>query len=92
MSAYVLVELQVLDEGAKAKYSATAGPLVQAYGGEFVVGGAWKILAGEAGLPIGIIIRFPDREKAMEWYNSAEYQALLAERARAMVCRFRLLG
>jgi len=91
MAAYVIVELEVINQEAKARYSEAAGPIVRSFGGEFVVGGEWEILTGNAGLPVGIIIRFPDRDRIIEWYHSPEYQALLAERDNAMVCRFRIL-
>ncbi|MGJ3439474.1 DUF1330 domain-containing protein [Pseudomonas sp. Je.1.5.c] len=92
MSAYVLVELQVIDAQAKAKYSSVAGATVRSYGGEFIAGGEWELLAGDPGLPVGIIIRFPDRQSAVNWYNSSEYQGIVAQRSEAMVCRFRLLS
>ncbi len=92
MSAYVVVELEVLDTEAKATYSKAAGPIVRSFGGEFIAGGEWELLAGSADLSVGIIIRFPDRCRALEWYQSNEYQALIAGRAKAMICRFRLLG
>lgn len=92
MSAYVLVELQVIDPEAKARYSSVAGATVKSHGGEFIAGGEWELLTGDAGLPVGIIIRFPDRQSAMNWYHSSEYQALVADRSTAMICRFRLLS
>ena len=91
MAAYVVVELEVINQDAKARYSEVAGSIVRSFGGEFVAGGEWEVLAGNAGLPVGIIIRFPDRDRIIEWYHSPEYQALLTDRANAMVCRFRIL-
>ncbi|MDP9555104.1 UNVERIFIED_ORG: uncharacterized protein (DUF1330 family) [Pseudomonas parafulva] len=92
MSAYVMVELQVIDAEARARYSNAAGETVRSHGGEFIAGGEWELLTGDAGLPVGIIIRFPDRQSAMNWYHSSEYQALVACRSTAMICRFRLLS
>ena len=92
MSAYVVVELTVKDPEAKDRYSAAAGPILKEFGGEFIAGGAWNVLTGEAGFANGAIIRFADRETATAWYNSPGYQATLSERARGIDCRFRLLG
>ena len=92
MSAYVVVKLAVKDTAAKDRYSAAAGPTIKAFGGQFIVGGAWTSLAGELGLGAGAIIQFADREQALAWYNSPAYQATLADREAGMESRFRLIG
>lgn len=92
MSAFVVVEMAVKDAEAKARYSAAAGPTIKPFGGEFIVSGGWTPLAGEAGLGSGAIIRFPDREQALAWYGSPEYQATLVDREAGLRCRFRLIG
>ncbi|WP_319411315.1 DUF1330 domain-containing protein [uncultured Cohaesibacter sp.] len=92
MSAYVVVELTVKNAVAKDLYSAAAGPIIREFGGEFIAGGAWSALAGVQGHPQGAIIRFPNRDSALGWYNSAAYQATLANRDARMTCSFRLIG
>ena len=92
MVAFVVVELEVKDVAAKDRYSKAAGPIIKEFGGEFIAGGAWTVLAGEAGLKNGAIIRFEDRERALAWYNSAAYQSAIKDRDMGMTCRFRLLG
>ena len=91
MSAYVVVELTVNDPKAKDRYSA-AGPVLREFGGEFIAGGTWIVLAGEPAFTNGAIIRFADRETATAWYNSPRYQATFSDRARGIDCRFRLLS
>jgi uncharacterized protein (DUF1330 family) len=59
---------------------------------EFIAGGAWTLLTGEPGLTNGAIIRFPDRDAALGWYNSPAYQATFADRALGIDCRFQLIG
>jgi uncharacterized protein (DUF1330 family) len=39
-----------------------------------------------------MIIRFPDNETALAWYQSPAYQSLLEIRAAALDCRFRLVS
>jgi uncharacterized protein (DUF1330 family) len=39
-----------------------------------------------------MIIRFPDNETALAWYQSPAYQSLLEIRAAAIDCRFRLVS
>jgi uncharacterized protein (DUF1330 family) len=92
MSACVVVELTVKDPLAKDRYSATAGPILKEFGGEFIAGGAWDVRTGEAAFSNGAIIRFADRDTAAAWYNSPGYQSTLGDRALGIGCRFRLLG
>ena len=92
MSAYVVVELTVKDAAAKDRYSTAAGPVLKQFGGEFIAGGAWHVLTGEPAFANGAIIRFPERESAVAWYNSTDYQATLADRALGIDCRFQLIG
>ena len=42
---------------------------------EFIASGAWTLLAGEAGLKNGAIIRYEDRERALAWYDSPSCQS-----------------
>jgi len=41
---------------------------------------------------MGMIIRFQDKDTALAWYNSPDYQALLDLRDATLDCRFRLVG
>jgi uncharacterized protein (DUF1330 family) len=92
MTAYVVVELTVKDAAAKDRYSAAAGPIVKSFGGEYLANGPWTLLAGEAAYANGVLASFPDRETALRWYNSPEYQATFADRDQGLDVRFRLLG
>lgn len=92
MSAFIVVEMEVKDAEAKDRYSKAAGLIIKEFGGEFVAGGTWMQLSGEAGLKNGGIIRFADRESALAWFNSPAYQALTQDRDAGMTCRFQLIG
>jgi|SRR6187402_1409464 len=92
MSAYLVVEFTVTDaEVYRDQYSAKAGQTAKKYGAEPVAAGAWEILDGEPTLSSGAIMRFPDREAALSWYNSPEYQELIEVRGAGMDSRFRLV-
>jgi uncharacterized protein (DUF1330 family) len=92
MSAYLVVEFTVKDADVyRDEYSANAGKTAKKYGAEPVAAGAWEILDGEPTLSSGAIMRFPDREAAVNWYNSPEYRELIEVRAVAMDARFRLV-
>ncbi|HTW08985.1 MAG TPA: DUF1330 domain-containing protein [Acidimicrobiales bacterium] len=92
MSAYVIAEFTVKDPDVyREKYAGNAGKTAKAYGAEVLANSNWEILDGETGLSSGAIMRFPDHETALRWYNSPEYQQLIEVRGVAMGVRFSLL-
>ncbi len=51
--------------------------VVEKFGGEYLVrGGEMNIIEGDWPNERNIVIKFPSREKAMEWYNSEEYKPI----------------
>ena len=92
MSAYVVVEFTVRDPDVyREKYAGAAGKTAQEHGAEVLAAGNWEILDGETELSSGVVVQFPDRESALNWSNSPEYQQLIEVRGVAMDARFRLL-
>jgi len=92
MSVYLIVEFTVKDaELYKEKYSANAGMMAKKYGAEPVANSDWEVLHGDNNFTSGAIMRFPDHETAVKWYNSPEYQQLIEVRSDAMDARFSLL-
>jgi uncharacterized protein (DUF1330 family) len=49
-------------------------------------------LHGESPFERGLIVEFPDRQTAIDWYNSPAYQAILETRNTAFDSRFVLIG
>jgi uncharacterized protein (DUF1330 family) len=92
MSAYVIVEFTVKDpEIYREKYAPIAGQTAKEHGGEVTAAGNWEVLLGDGSLTSGVLVRFTDRETALSWYNSPEYQQLIEVRGVAMDVRFSLL-
>ena len=92
MSAYVVAEFTVKDPDTyREKYASNAGKTAKEYGAEALANSNWEILDGDPMLSSGAIMRFPDRETALGWYNSPEYQQLIEVRGVAMDVRFSLL-
>jgi len=92
MSAYVIVEFTVKDlDVYREKYSRNAGQTAKEHGGEVLANSNWEILHGDSMLSSGAIVRFPDHEAAVGWYNSPGYQQLIDVRSVAMDARFSLL-
>ncbi len=92
MSAYVIVEFTVkVPEMYREKYAAFAGKTAKEHGGEPLANSDWEVLHGDGSLTSGALMRFPDRETVLKWYNSPEYQQLIDVRSVAMDARFSLL-
>lgn len=81
MAAYVLAEVEITNpEGYKAYTALVPGTIAQ-YGGRFLVrGGAAQVLEGEWPQRRRVIIEFPSKERALEWWNSPEYEKPMALR------------
>jgi uncharacterized protein (DUF1330 family) len=92
VSAYIVVEGVVRDKQALIRYGSCATPLIKQFAGEILAFGPWEVIYGEAAYHNGMIIRFPDKDAALAWYNAPAYQALLEIRNSALDCRFRLVG
>ena len=92
MSAYVIVEFSVKDpEVYRERYAGAAGKSATEHGAEVLASSEWEILDGDTAYSSGVIVQFPDRETALGWYNSPEYQQLIDVRRIAMDVRFSLL-
>ena len=92
MSAYLIVEFKVKDPDIyREKYASIAGKTAKEYGAEALANSNWELLYGDGSLTSGALMRFPDRESALSWYNSPEYQQLIEIRGEAMDVRFSLL-
>ena len=92
MSAYIIIEFTVKDpDVVREKYSANAGQTAKEHGAEVLANSNWEILHGDGSLTSGALMRFPDHETVIKWYNSPEYQQLIEIRSVAMDARFSLL-
>jgi len=68
----------VRDEATLANYAKVAGPAIEAHGGRFLARGN-PVKTHEAGLNQRlVVIEFESAKKAIEAYESPEYQAALA--------------
>jgi uncharacterized protein (DUF1330 family) len=82
MPAYVIAEHIITDEAKFEEYKTKARPMVARYGGRYLTkGGSHRLLEGGHWKPERvIIIEFPDMDTLDRWYNSPEYQPLIALR------------
>tara|TARA_A100001011_G_scaffold389892_2_gene472266 strand:+ start:1512 stop:1856 length:345 start_codon:yes stop_codon:yes gene_type:complete len=88
MHGYVIVNLNVLDSEKMADYSAVAGPSIKKFGGEVLFKGKAETLSGNSEYDMLVIVKFESVDKAKEWYNSNDYQAIIPTREMAMEAIF----
>jgi uncharacterized protein (DUF1330 family) len=82
LPAYLVVQLSVKDHAEyMQRYAMSVIEMFQKLGVEVVAASAApKVLEGEWGGNWTVVIRFPSKAMAEEWYDSAEYQPLKALR------------
>jgi uncharacterized protein (DUF1330 family) len=85
MAAYIISEVEILDQAAMERYRALAAPSIAAHGGRYLVrGGAAEAVEGGPPPKTLIVVEFPSMARAREWYASAEYAEALKERRTAL--------
>jgi uncharacterized protein (DUF1330 family) len=75
MSAYVIVEIDVVDPAGYEEYKKQAAATVHKYGGKYIVrGGKAEVLEGDWNPKRIVILQFESMERAKEWLNCEEYR------------------
>jgi uncharacterized protein (DUF1330 family) len=83
MAVYVIVQLEITDPEGFAEYREKGSPQITKHGGRYIVRGAEvENLEGDWDPGRLVILEFPTREYADNFYNAEEYQPLLALRER----------
>ena len=84
MAAYVIYEGQVLDSERYEEYKVMAAESIKAAGGRYIVrGGEVQGLEGEAPRGRTVVVEFPDRQAALDWYHGEQYTKARAVRRQA---------
>jgi uncharacterized protein (DUF1330 family) len=74
MSAYVIVDIEVVDPEGYKEYIKLAPPTLAHFGGRYIArGGRNETLEGEWQAKRLVILEFDTMDKAKEWLNSPEY-------------------
>ena len=75
MSAYVIVEIEVVDSVGYEEYKKQAAATVHKHGGKYIVrGGKTEVLEGDWNPKRIVILEFESMERAKEWLNCEEYR------------------
>ena len=84
MAAYVIGDIEITDPAAFREYRDRVSATVEQYGGKFVVrGGRVTPKEGDWQPRLLVMLEFPSLEQAERWYNSPEYEPLIAIRENA---------
>ena len=77
MSAYLIVDIEVIDQGPYDDYRAQVPELVAKHGGKHLVrGGSFEILEGDWAPHRLVLLEFPTIEAAKGFYDSEDYRPL----------------
>jgi len=75
MSAYVIVEIEIVDPVGYEEYKKLAGATVEKYGGKYIVrGGKTEVFEGDWDPKRIDVAQFESMERAKEWLNCEEYR------------------
>lgn len=91
MTSLVIVDLTPIDKIKLSEYSALAAETLKPFNGHFIAKGGVETLHGKTAHPMKAVIEFPDKESAINWYNSAAYQAIIPLREQGMHSQFHLV-
>lgn len=74
MSAYVIVDIEILDPVGYEKYKQLAFPTVTLFNGRYIArGGKTETLEGDWHPNRLVILEFESTQKAKDWLQSVEY-------------------
>jgi uncharacterized protein (DUF1330 family) len=88
MAYYYVAEIEVTDAELYEKYRAKVAPIIEKFGGRYLVRGG-DVTAGEGGWEPRrvVILEFPSKQVANAWATSAEYAPVADIRHRAAMSR-----
>jgi uncharacterized protein (DUF1330 family) len=74
MTAYVVLNIEIIDPAGYEKYKKLVPPIIKHFGGRYLVrGGRNETLEGDWHAQRLVILEFESREKVKTWLNSPEY-------------------
>jgi uncharacterized protein (DUF1330 family) len=75
MSAYVIVEIDIVDHAGYEEYKKLAGATVEKYGGKYIVrGGKTEVLEGDWQPKRIVVLQFDSMPRAKDWLHCQEYR------------------
>ena len=83
MAAYLIADIEVIDNSGFTEYRQRVPATIAAYGGRYLVrGGAVEVLEGAWSPKRCVVLEFPSMAQLKTWWTSPEYQPLRELRER----------
>ena len=74
-SGYVIAQIKVTNQEKYKEYVEKVTSIVEKFDGEYLIrNGEHQVVEGECNFPRIVLLKFPSYERAIEWYNSKEYE------------------
>jgi uncharacterized protein (DUF1330 family) len=84
MPAYVIADIEILDQTLFEQYRQQVPATIAAHGGRYLArGGATEVLEGAWSPRRCVVLEFPDMARFRAWWSSPEYEPLRQLRQRA---------
>lgn len=77
MTAYLVASYTITDPEGYAPYPAAVAPTLLPYGGELIVADFQSHALEGKPHPVTVIVKFPSKTAALDWYASSEYGAII---------------
>jgi uncharacterized protein (DUF1330 family) len=89
MPAYVISEVEILDETLAHTYRSLASASIELFGGRYIVRGApVQLIEGERNPKRRfVVVEFPSMQRLQEWYQSPQYAEALKVRGAGALTR-----
>lgn len=88
MPVYLIIDINVQDPELYAEYTAQVLPLVERYGGSYLIrGGEVFPVSGDWHPERLVLVQFETMDLVQDFLTSPEYQALIPLRQRASISR-----
>lgn len=92
MPAYIIAVINVTDPEGYEIYKEMAPPAITKYGGRYLArAGRSEVLEGETDANRFVILEFDSYQKALEFWNSPEYEKAKPHRRRCASATFMLV-
>ena len=77
MSGFAIFNIDVKKPEEYKEYVEKVKPIAEKFGGDNIIrGGETKIVEGNWSYPRTVVIKFPSFQRALDWYNSEEYEPI----------------
>ena len=74
MSAYAILQINITNQDNYKEYLNQVTEIVKKHHGEYIVrGGKSDVVQGKWNYQRTVVVRFPNYDAAIQWYNSKEY-------------------